>query len=321
MTTMTYAEAVRGAIRTRMQENPYVIYMGEDVGQYSVFGVSAGLYGEFGGERVRDTPISESAIIGCAVGGAATGLRPIAEIMFCDFIGVCMDQIANQAAKTLYMTGGMVKVPMVIRCPVGAGTNSGAQHSQSLESWLTHIPGLKVVYPSCGEDAYGMMLSAIDDDNPVVFMEHTKLHYLPFEVNHFDPIPLGKGKIVRAGSDLTIISYGKEVHDAVEAADKLAEQGVSAEVLDLRSLYPLDKELIAQSVSKTHKVIIVSEEVRRGGYAGELSAMIAEELFDELDAPIQRVGGLNTPVPFVPVLEQYFLPQAQDILVAAREIV
>lgn len=321
MTMMTYAEGIREGMSIRMRENPNVVLFGEDVGAFGgCFGVSAGMLAEFGPERVRDTPISEGAIIGCAVGAAATGLRPIAELMFCDFLTVGMDQLVNQAAKMRYMFGGKISMPMVVRLPAGAGTGAAAQHSQSLEAWLTHVPGLKVVYPSCAQDALGLMLSAIDDDNPVMYFEQKVLLSMKSEATSLEPIPLGKGRIVREGGDLSIITYGRQVYDALEAAEKLAADGVSVEVIDLRSLYPLDKELIGESIAKTHKAIVITEEVKRGGFGGEISAIIGEEFFDYLDAPVIRIGALDTPVPFAPNLEQYYIPNAQDILVAAKKM-
>ena len=321
MTMMTYAEAIREGMSIRMRENPNVVLFGEDVGAFGgCFGVSAGMFDEFGPERVRDTPISEGAIIGCAVGAAATGLRPIAELMFCDFLTVGMDQLVNQAAKMRYMFGGKISMPMVVRLPAGAGTGAAAQHSQSLEAWLTHVPGLKVVYPSCAQDALGLMLSAIDDDNPVMYFEQKVLLGMKGEVSSLEPIPLGKGRVAREGGDLSIITYGKQVYDALEAAEKLAAEGIGVEVIDLRSLYPLDKELIGESIAKTHKAIVITEEVKRGGYGGEISAIIGEEFFDYLDAPVIRIGALDTPVPFAPNLEQYYIPNAQDILVAAKKM-
>ena len=321
MTMMTYAEGIREGMSIRMRENPNVVLFGEDVGAFGgCFGVSAGMLAEFGPERVRDTPISEGAIIGCAVGAAATGLRPIAELMFCDFLTVGMDQLVNQAAKMRYMFGGKISMPMVVRLPAGAGTGAAAQHSQSLEAWLTHVPGLKVVYPSCAQDALGLMLSAIDDDNPVMYFEQKVLLSMKSEVTSLEPIPLGKGRIVREGGDLSIITYGRQVYDALEAAEKLAADGIGVEVIDLRSLYPLDKELIGESIAKTHKAIVITEEVKRGGFGGEISAIIGEEFFDYLDAPVIRIGALDTPVPFAPNLEQYHIPNAQDILVAAKKM-
>ncbi len=319
MKKMSYAEAIREGMSIRMREDPNVLLFGEDVGAFGgCFGVSAGMLDEFGEKRVRDTPISEGAIIGAAVGSAATGLRPIAELMFCDFLTVGMDQLVNQAAKMRYMCGGKISMPMVVRLPAGAGVSAAAQHSQSLEAWITHVPGLKVVYPSTPQDALGLMLSSIDDDNPVMFLEHKAIYTMKGDVDSLTPIPLGKGDIKRAGEDVTIIATGKMVHEALAAAKMLESDGISAEVLDPRTLYPLDKALIAQSLSKTHRAVIVTEENRRGGYGGEISAMIAEEMFDLLDCPIVRIGALDTPVPFAPVLEQVYLPNAQDIANAIR---
>ena len=319
MKKMSYAEAIREGMSIRMREDPNVLLFGEDVGAFGgCFGVSAGMLDEFGEKRVRDTPISEGAIIGAAVGSAATGLRPIAELMFCDFLTVGMDQLVNQAAKMRYMFGGKISMPMVVRLPAGAGVSAAAQHSQSLEAWITHVPGQKVVYPSTPQDALGLMLSSIDDDNPVMFLEHKAIYTMKGDVDSLTPIPLGKGDIKRAGEDVTIIATGKMVHEALAAAKLLEADGISAEVLDPRTLYPLDKALIAQSLSKTHRAVIVTEENRRGGYGGEISAMIAEEMFDLLDCPIVRIGALDTPVPFAPVLEQVYLPNAQDIANAIR---
>ena len=290
---MTYGEAIREAMSIRMRENPGVLLFGEDVGAFGgCFGVSAGMIDEFGPERVRDTPISEGAIIGAAVGSAATGLRPIAELMFNDFLTVAMDQLVNQAAKMRFMFGGNISLPMVVRLPAGAGTGGAAQHCQSLEAWLTHVPGLKVVYPSNAQDALGLLL----------------------------PIPLGKGRIALEGEDLTIITYGRQVYTALDAAKKLAAEGIKAEVIDIRSLFPLDKDMIRESLEKTHKAIVITEETKRGGYGGEISATIAEEMFDLLDAPVARIGSLDTPVPFAPNLEAYYMPNDVDIVVAAKKM-
>ena len=318
---MTYGEAIREAMSIRMRENPNVILFGEDVGAFGgCFGVSAGMIDEFGPERVRDTPISEGAIIGAAVGGAATGLRPIAELMFNDFLTVGMDQLVNQAAKMRYMFGGNISLPMVVRLPAGAGTGGAAQHSQSLEAWLTHVPGLKVVYPSNAQDALGLLLTSIDDDNPVMFFENKTLYGVKSEVTSFDPIPLGKGRIALEGDDLTIVTYGRQVFTALEAAKQLAADGIKAEVIDIRSLFPLDKDIIRESLEKTNKVIVITEETKRGGYGGEISATIGEEMFDLLDAPVARIGALDTPVPFAPNLEQYYMPNKRDIVVAAKKM-
>ena len=322
MSNMTYGEAIREGMSIRMRENERVILFGDDVGAFGgCFGVTMGMFDEFGEERVRDTPISEGVIVGCAVGSAATGLRPIAELMFIDFLTVGMDQLVNQAAKMRYMFGGHISMPLVLRLPAGGGLGAAAQHSQSLEAWVTHVPGLKVVYPSTPQDALGLMLSAIDDDNPVIYVEHKAMYGLKGDVGSLAPIPLGKGDIKRSGKDVTVIATGKMVHEALSAADTLSKDGTSAEVLDPRSLYPLDTDLIKESISKTHKVVIITEETKRGGYGGEISAIIAEDYFDLLDAPVIRIGALDTPVPFAPGLEQVMLPNAQDVVNAVKKIV
>ena len=321
MSMMSYAEAIREAMSIRMRQDPTVILFGEDVGAFGgCFGVSAGMIEEFGPERIRDTPISEGAIIGAAVGSAATGCRPIAELMFNDFLTVGMDQLVNQAAKMRYMFGGKISLPMVVRLPAGAGTGGAAQHCQSLEAWLTHVPGLKVVYPSNAQDALGLLLASIDDDNPVMFFENKTIYPNKSEVTSFDPIPLGKGRIALEGEDVTIISYGKQVLTALDAAKELAAEGIKAEVVDIRTLVPLDKDIIRESLEKTHKAIVITEENKRGGYGGEISATISEEMFDLLDAPVARIGALDTPVPFAPNLEQVYLPNATDIVLAARNM-
>ncbi|MBW8381451.1 MAG: alpha-ketoacid dehydrogenase subunit beta [Youngiibacter sp.] len=321
MSKMTYMEALREGMNIRMRENKNVILFGEDVGAFGgCFGVSGGMLNEFGADRVRDTPISEGVIVGCAVGAAATGMRPIAELMFIDFLTVGMDQLVNQAAKMRYMFGGKISIPMVLRVPAGGGISAAAQHSQSLEAWVTHIPGLKVVYPSTPQDALGLMLAAIDDDDPVVMIENKVLYGSSGEVSSFEPIPLGKGDIKRAGKDLTIVAYGRMVTEALAAAEVLAKEGIECEVVDPRSLYPLDKALIGESVGRTHKALVVTEEAKRGGYGGEISAIIAEEFFDSLDAPVVRVGALNAPIPFSPPLEQYVLPNSKDIVAAAKKM-
>lgn len=322
MRTMTYGEAIREGMRVKMKEDPNVFIFGEDVGAFGgCFGVTAGLFDEFGEDRVKDTPISEGVIIGTAVGAAATGLKPIAELMFIDFLTVGMDQLVNQAAKMRYMFGGKITLPMVVRLPGGAGVQAAAQHSQSLEAWLTHVPGLKVVFPSTPQDALGLMLSAIEDDNPVMFVEHKLLYAVSGEVDDVvKPIPLGLADVKKEGSDLTIIATGKMVHDALEAAEKLEKDGISCEVIDPRSLYPLDMDTIKASIEKTSRVLIVTEENKRGGYGGEISALISETLFDELDCPVKRIGALDTPIPFSPTLESYVIPNGQDVENAVREM-
>lgn len=320
MKQMTYGEAIREGMRIRMLEDENVCIFGEDVGAFGgCFGVTAGLFDEFGDKRVRDTPISEGVIIGCAVGSAATGLRPIAELMFIDFLTVGMDQLVNQAAKMRYMFGGNISVPMVVRLPGGGGVSAAAQHSQSLEAWLTHVPGLKVVYPSTPQDALGLMLSAIDDEDPVMFVEHKAMYGMKGAVDDvITPIKLGVGDIKREGTDVTVVATGKMVHEALKAAAKLEKEGISIEIIDPRTLYPLDKEMIFKSVEKTTRVVIATEEVKRGSFAGELAAMISESCFFNLDAPIIRVNALDTPIPFAPNLENFVLPNDMDIYHAVK---
>lgn len=322
MTMMTYMEGIRAGMSQKMREDENVFLFGEDVGPFGgCFGVSAGMHDEFGEMRVRDTPISEGVIVGAAVGAAATGVRPIAELMFTDFLTVGMDQLVNQAAKMRYMFGGHLKLPMVLRLPSGGGIGAAAQHSQSLEKWVAGIPGLKVVYPSNARDAYGLMLSAVEDDNPVVYFEHKAIYSVPAEVeDDLAPIPLGKANVAREGADVSVITYGKQVLDSLEAAEQLSGEGIDVEVIDLRSLYPWDKEAVLTSVEKTGRVVLVSEETKRGAYIAEIASVIAEEAFYDLDAPIQRVGALDTPIPFAPELEQAVLPNAEDIAAAVRAI-
>lgn len=319
---MTFLEALKTGMENEMKKDENVYILGEDVGAFGgCFGVTAGLFDKYGDKRVKDTPISEGAIVGCAVGSAATGLRPIAELMFGDFVTVAMDMIVNQAAKMRYMFGGKINLPLVVRMPIGAGVQASAQHSQSLEAWFTHVPGLKVVYPSTPEDALGLMMSSIEDDNPVIFFEHKLLYGVSGEVaEDIKSIPLGVAKVQRKGTDVTIIATGKMVYDALEAAEKLSKEGISAEVIDPRTLYPLDKKTIFESIEKTNKVVVVTEEHKRGGYGGEISAMISEECFDSLDAPVARIGALNVPMPYAPALENLVIPNSQDIINEIRKL-
>ncbi|SDX90429.1 pyruvate dehydrogenase E1 component beta subunit [Acetomicrobium thermoterrenum DSM 13490] len=323
MRKLTMRAAINEALRQEMRRDPNVYVIGEDVGVFGgCFGVTAGLIDEFGPERVVDTPITESAIVGNALGAAATGLRPVAEIMFMDFVGVTMDQIYNQAAKMRYMFGGKAKIPMVIRAACGAGGSAAAQHSQSLEAWFMHVPGLKVVAPSTAYDAKGLLISSIRDDNPVIFVEHKFIYDLEGEVpEDIYTVPLGKADVKRQGSDVTIIATMAMVHRALEAAEELSKEGISVEVVDPRTLQPLDGETIIESVKKTHKVVIVHEAVKFAGPGAEIAAMIAEEAFDYLDAPIKRVAAPFTPVPFSPVLEQEYIPSKEKIIAAVREAV
>ncbi|PGT77391.1 alpha-ketoacid dehydrogenase subunit beta [Priestia megaterium] len=321
---ITYLEAVREAMSQEMRKNEDVFILGEDIGVYGgAFGVTRGMVEEFGPERVRNTPISEAAIAGGAVGAALTGMRPILELQFSDFITIAMDQLVNQAAKTRYMFGGKGKVPMVVRTPAGSGTGAAAQHSQSLEAWMAHIPGLKVVQPSNAYDAKGLLKAAMDDDNPVIFYEHKLLYRTQCDVPEEQySIPLGKADIKRKGKDVTIVATAIMVHKALEAATELEKEGIDVEIIDPRTIVPLDEEAIIESVKKTGRLIVVHEAVKRGGFGGEIASMIAEsEAFDYLDSPIKRLGGLAVPIPYNPTLEKAVIPQVPDIIEAVKETV
>ncbi|GAB2546099.1 alpha-ketoacid dehydrogenase subunit beta [Gracilibacillus alcaliphilus] len=322
MREITYLEAVREAMTQVMQEDNDVFILGEDIGVYGgAFGVTRGMIEEFGPERIRNTPISESGIAGAAIGSALTGMRPILELQFSDFITIAMDQIVNQAAKLRYMYGGKAQVPMVLRTPSGSGTGAAAQHSQSLEAWVAHVPGLKVVQPATAYDVKGLLKAAIEDNNPVIFYEHKLLYKTKGEVPE-EPysIPLGKADVKREGTDVTIVATAIMVHKALEAAGKLAEEGIEVEVIDPRTLVPLDLETIISSVKKTSRLIVVHEAVKRGGYGGEIASSIAEsEAFDYLDAPIKRLGGKEVPIPYNPELEKAAVPQTEDIIKAVKE--
>lgn len=321
---ITYLEAVREAMAQEMRTNNDVFILGEDIGVYGgAFGVTRGMIEEFGPERVRNTPISEAAIAGAAIGSALTGMRPILELQFSDFITIAMDQLVNQAAKTRYMFGGKGKVPMVLRTPAGSGTGAAAQHSQSLEAWMAHIPGLKVVQPSTAYDAKGLLKAAIDDDNPVIFYEHKLLYKTSSHVPEDSyKIDLGKADIKRKGTDVTIVATAIMVHKTLEAATELEKEGISVEIIDPRTIVPLDKETIIHSVKKTGRLIVVHEAVRRGGIGGEIVSVVAEsEAFDYLDAPIKRLGGKEVPIPYNPKLERAAIPQVPDIMEAVRETV
>ncbi len=322
MTSMNMGMAINNALGLEMERDPDVFLLGEDIGfPGGVLGVTAGLQARFGEKRVLDTPISESAIVGAAVGAAAAGLRPVAELMFVDFIGVCLDQLFNQAAKMRYMFGGKAKIPMVLRTCCGAGIGAAAQHSQSLEAWFMHIPGLKVVLPSTPYDAKGLLISAIRDDNPVVFLEHKILYQVMGEVpDDAYTIPIGEADIKREGSDVTVVATGQMVMRALAVAEKMAAQGVSVEVLDPRSLSPLDEDAILASVKKTHRLVIVHEEVKFAGSGAEISAMVAEKAFDYLDAPVLRVAAPFCPVPFSGKLEAEFVPSEEKIADAVKTV-
>ncbi|WP_341960996.1 alpha-ketoacid dehydrogenase subunit beta [Planococcus maritimus] len=322
MRELTYLEAVREAMSQEMRQNEDVFILGEDIGVYGgAFGVTRGMIEEFGPERIRNTPISEAAISGTAVGAALTGMRPILELQFSDFMTIAMDNMVNQAAKIRYMYGGKGKVPMVLRTPAGSGTGAAAQHSQSLEAWMAHVPGLKVVQPSTAFDAKGLLKAAIDEDNPVIFYEHKLCYKTTSDVpEELYSIPLGKADVKREGSDVTIVATAIMVHKALEAATKLEEQGISVEVIDPRTLVPLDTKTIIESVKKTGRLVVVHEAVKRGGFGGEIASTIAEsEAFDYLDAPIMRLGGKAVPIPYNPELEKSAIPGVDDIVAAVKE--
>lgn len=324
MRKITYREALREALREEMQRDPTVFLLGEDIGRYwgGAFKVTEGLAEEFGDERVRDTPISESAIIGTAVGAAITGMHPVAEIMFGDLTALAMDQIANQAGKIHYMFGGQVKCPLVIRTPFGAGVNIAAHHSQSLEAWFMHVPGLHVAVPSTPYDAKGLLKTAIRGNNPVFFCEHKLLYPIEGEVPEEEyTIPFGVADIKREGADVTIVATLYMVHKALNAAEELEKEGINAEVVDPRTLTPLDKQAIISSLKKTGRLVIVSEDCKTAGVSAEIAAIVAEEAIDYLDAPIKRVVEPDTPIPFSPPLEQHVIPDEKAIIKAAREVV
>jgi len=320
MPRMRLAKAINNALKLEMERDPTIYLAGEDV-SIGTFGVTKGLIEQFGEKRVRDTPITESAIIGSAVGAAACGLRPVVELMFIDFVGVCLDQIFNQAAKMKYMFGGKAKLPIVVRTMYGAGAGGAAQHSQSLESWFMHVPGLKVVLPSTPYDAKGLLISSIRDDNPVMFMEHKALYFIDGEVpEEAYTIPLGEADIKREGQDVTVVATGRMVHLSLDVAEKLSSEGISVEVIDPRTLSPLDEETILESVKKTNHLVIVHEEVKFAGSGAEIAAIVAEKAFDHLDAPIIRVGAPFTPVPFSPALEKEFIPNEEKIIQAIKTV-
>jgi len=322
MANKTYLMALNDAMRQEMERDENVFIMGEDVGKFGgCFGVTQGLFDKFGEARVIDTPITESVIVGAATGAAASGLRPIAELMFVDFIGVALDQLFNQAAKMRFMFGGKAKVPMTLRMPQGAGVGAAAQHSQSLEGWFMHIPGIKVCIPSTPYDAKGLLISAIRDDNPVVFLEHKLLYGLEGEVPDEEyTIPFGKADIKRAGTDVTIVATAMMLQNALAAAEQLAADGISAEVIDPRTVLPLDIDTIIESVKKTHSLVVAHEEVQFAGSGAEIVAEVAEKALDYLDAPIKRVAAPFSPIPFTTPLEQAWIPNAAGIVAAVKSI-
>jgi pyruvate/2-oxoglutarate/acetoin dehydrogenase E1 component len=319
---VTFVEALRATLEAEMQRDPSLMLIGEDIGRYGgIFGVTKGLLEKFGPQRIRSTPISESAIIGAALGAALTGVRTVAELMYVDFTACAMDQIVNQVAKMHYMSGGKLRIPLVIRTHGGGGRGNAAQHSQNLEAWFLHVPGLKIVMPSTPADAKGLLTTAIRDDNPVLFIEHKLLYATKGKVPDGEHlIPLGQADIKRVGKDVTVVTISHMVLKALQAAERLAAEGIDAEVIDLRTLAPLDLGRVLDSVRKTNRVVIVHEACRRGGFGGELAALIQEEAFDFLDAPIQRVGALDVPIPYSKPMEEYVIPDEARIVEVVKRL-
>jgi acetoin:2,6-dichlorophenolindophenol oxidoreductase subunit beta len=316
----TYLEAIRQTLVEEMHADERVLVIGEDVAEGGPWGGTAGLAEEFGPERVRNTPISEAAIAGIAIGAAQSGLRPVVEIMFVDFVTLALDQLVNQAAKAHFMSGGQLTVPMVLRTQGGAGQRGGAQHSQSLEAWLTHVPGLKVVMPARATDAAGLLRAAIADPNPVVFVENKTLYFRREELERED-VPIGLARVVRPGRDVTVVALSRLVHEAVAAAEELAREGIDVEVIDPRTLVPLDLETIVESVSRTHRLVVAHEAVVHGGFGAEIAAQAQAAAFDDLDAPVARIGAPFAPVPFSPPLEDAYLPDRDDLCSTIRALV
>ena len=323
MPELSYREAVRDAMSQAMRRDDDVFIMGEDIAEMGgSMGVTQGMLAEFGPERVRNTPISEMALVGSGMGAAIMGMRPIVEVMYEDFLTLSMEQLVNQAAKHRYMSGGQIKVPLTVRTQGGAGWSPGAQHAQQVEAWFCHVPGLKVVYASTASDVRGLLWSAIFDDNPVVFFEHRTLYPLKEDVpEELEPIPLGQARIHREGSDVTVVAIGRLVHESLTAAEEAESEGISVEVLDPRTLQPLDEESLVASVKKTNRCVVAHEAITRMGYGAEVSSVVQEQAFDWLDAPVERVGAKFAPLPFAPVMEQYVVPHAEDVLNAIRRTV
>ena len=323
MAELSYREAVRDAMSTAMRRDDDVFIMGEDIAEMGgSMGVTQGMLEEFGPERVRNTPISEMAIVGAGIGAAIAGMRPIVEIMYQDFTTLAMEQIVSQAAKHRYMSGGQIKVPITIRTQGGAGWSPGAQHAQQLEAWFVHVPGLKVVFPSTPEDVRGLLWSSIYEDNPIVFFEHRTLYGIKGEVpDEIEPIEIGKARIHREGEDVTVVATGRLVHESLKAAEQAAEEGISVEVFDPRTLQPLDEDALIASVQKTNRAVVAHEAVTRMGWGAEVAAVVQEKAFDYLDAPVARVGAKFTPIPFAPVMEEWVVPHAKDVLAAIKKTV
>ena len=323
MPELTYREAVRDALATAMRRDEDVFIMGEDIAEMGgSMGVTQGLLDEFGADRVRNTPISEMAIVGAGIGAAMQGMRPVVEIMYEDFLTLSLEQIVNQAAKHRYMSGGQLKVPLTIRTQGGAGWSPGAQHAQQLEAWLVHIPGLKVVFASTPEDVRGLLWTSIYDDNPVIFFEHRTLYGIKDKVpEQIEPIPLGQARVHREGEDVTVIATGRLVHESLAAAEEAEKEGVSVEVVDPRTLQPLDEDALVASVKKTNRAVVAHEAVTRMGFGAEVAAVLQYQAFDWLDAPIERVGARFVPLPFAPVMEEFVVPHSEDVLEAIRRTV
>ena len=323
MPELTYSESVRDALATAMRADEDVFIMGEDIAEMGgSMGVTQGLVAEFGPERVRNTPISEMAIVGAGIGAAIQGMRPVVEIMYEDFLTLSLEQIVNQAAKHRYMSGGQLKVPLTIRTQGGAGWSPGAQHAQQLEAWLVHIPGLKVVFASTPEDVRGLLWTSIYEDNPVIFFEHRTLYGIKATVpDEIEPIPLGRARVHREGEDVTVIATGRLVHESLAAAEEAEKEGVSVEVVDPRTLQPLDEDALVGSVKKTNRAVVAHEAVTRMGFGAEVAAVLQYQAFDWLDAPIERVGARFVPLPFAPVMEEFVVPHSEDVLEAIRRTV
>src|SRR5437879_3324889 len=323
MPWLSYREAVRDALSQAMRQDENVFIMGEDIAEMGgSMGVTQGMLDEFGPQRVRNTPISEMALVGSGIGAAMQGMRPVVEVMYEDFLTISMEQIVNQAAKHRYMSGGQIKVPLTIRTQGGAGWSPGAQHAQQVEAWFVQVPGLKVVFPSTPTDVRGLLWSSIYDDNTVMFFEHRTLYGIKEEVpDEIEPIPLGKARVHREGEDVTVIATGRLVHEALKAAAEAEEEGVSLEVVDPRTLLPLDEETLVESVKKTNRCVVAHEAITRMGFGAEVAAVVQHRAFDWLDAPIERVGSKFCPLPFAPVMEQFVVPHASDVLEAVRRTV
>jgi pyruvate/2-oxoglutarate/acetoin dehydrogenase E1 component len=323
MPQMTYREAVRDAMSEAMRGDDDVFIMGEDIAEMGgSMGVTQGMLDEFGPERVRNTPISEMAIVGAGIGAAIAGMRPIVEIMYQDFTTLAMEQLVSQAAKHRYMSGGQIKVPLTVRTQGGAGWSPGAQHAQQLEAWFVHVPGLKVVFPSTPEDVRGLLWSSIYDDNPIIFFEHRTLYGIKGDVpDDIDGIELGKARVHRQGEDVTVVATGRLVHEALAAAEEAEKDGISVEVVDPRTLQPLDEETIVESVKKTNRCVVAHEAVVRMGFGAEIAALVQQRAFDYLDAPVERVGAKFAPIPFAPVMEEFVVPHQADVLAAVKRTV